>query len=90
MVQEGYIPCLKTWSWESPKSSIKQCQEEGEVHSDVQRLVPGSSSDKHSESLKVTNSAVENEPLKCELASHQRKLTRKCNQVVMTGVQENN
>ena len=86
MIWEGYIPYLKTWSQESPKSSVKQHQEEGKVHSDIQRLVPGSSSDKHSESLKVTNSAVEDEPSKGELASCQKKLARKCNQVVMTGV----
>ena len=85
MVREGYIPYLKMWSRESPKSSVKQCQEEGEVHSDIQRLVPGSSSDEHSESLKVANSAVEDEPSKHELASHQKKLARKCNRVVMTG-----
>ena len=90
MVQEGYIPYLKTWSWESPKSSVKQHQEEGKVHSDIQRFVPGSTSDEHSESLKVANSAVEDKPLKRELASHQKKLARKCNRVVMTGAQENN
>ena len=90
MVREGYIPYLKMWSWKSPKSSVKQCQEEGKVHSDIQRLVPGSSSDEHSKSLKVTNSAVEDEPSKCELAGRQEKLARKCNQVEMTGIQENN
>ena len=86
MVREGYILYLKTWLWESPKSSVKQHQEEGEAHSDVQRLVLGSSSDEPSESLKVAKSAVEDEPSKRELASHQKKLTRKCNQVVMIGV----
>ena len=86
VVWEGYIPYLETWSQESPKSRVKQCQEEGEVHSDIQRLVPGSSLDKHSESLKVANSAVADEPLKRELAGHQKKLVKKCNQVVMTGI----
>ena len=86
MVQEGYIPYLKTWSWKSPESRVKQLQEEDEVHSDVQRLVLGSSSDKHSKSLEVTNSAVEDKPSKHELADHQKKLTRKCNQVVTRGI----
>ena len=79
MVREGYIPYLKTWSQKSPESRVKQLQEEDEIHSDIQRLVPGSSSDEHSESLEVANSAVENEPSKRELASCQKKLTRKCN-----------
>ena len=88
MVQEGYIPYLR--SRESLRFSVKQCQEEGKVHSDIQRLVPGSSSDEHSKSPKVANSAVEDEPLKCELASHQKKLARMCNRVVMTETRENN
>ena len=86
MVWEGYIPYLKTWSHESSRSSVKQCWEEGKVHSDVQRLVPGGSSGKHSKSPKVTNSTVEDKPLKHDLASHQKKLTRKHDQVMMTGV----
>ena len=90
MVREGYILYLKTWSQKSLESRVKQLQEEDKVHSDVQRLVPGSSLDKHSESLEVANSAVEDEPSKHELASHQKKLTRKCNQEVMTGIRENN
>ena len=89
MVQEGYILYLKTWSWKSPESRIKQLQEEDEIHSDVQRLVPGSSTDVHSESLEVTSSAVGAEPSKWELASHQKKLTSKYNRVVTTGIQEN-
>ena len=90
MVREGYIPYLNTWSQKSLESRVKQLQEEDEVHSDVQRLVLGSSLDKHKESLEVTNSAVEDEPSKHELASHQKNLARKCNQEVMTGIQENN
>ena len=86
MVQEGYILYLKMWSQKSLESRVKQLQEEDEVHGDIQRHVPGSSLDKHSESLQVANSAVEDEPLKHELASHQKKLTRKCNQVMMTGI----
>ena len=69
---------LYTFSHQEITSSIN--------NSDVQRLVPGSSLDKHSESLEVANSAVEDEPSKHELASHQKKLTRKCNQEVMTGI----
>ena len=90
VVQEGDIPYLRTWSQKSPRSSVKQCQEEGKVHGDVQRLVPGSFSGEHSESPKVTKSAVEDEPLKHELAGCQKNLTRNHNQVVMTGVRENN
>ena len=78
------------WSQKSPESRVKQHQEEDEIHSDVQRLVLGNSSDEHSELLEVANSAVEDEPSKHELASHQKKITRKCNRVVMTGTQENN
>ena len=74
------------WSQKSLEPRVKQLQEEDEVHSDIQRLVPGSSLDKHSESLEVTNSAMENEHLKCELAGHLKKLARKCNQEVMTGI----
>ena len=90
MVWEAYILYLKKWSQKSLEPRAKQLQEVDEVHSDVQRLVPESSLDKHSESLEVTNSAVENEPSKRKLAGHQKKLTRKCNQEVMTGIQENN
>ena len=90
VVQEGYILYLKIWSQKSLESRVKQLQEEDEVHSDIQRLDPGSSLDKHSESLEVANSAVGDKPLKLELASHQKKLARKCNQEVMTGIQENN
>ena len=90
MVREGYIPYLKTWSQKSLESRVKQLQEEDEVHSDVQGQVLGSSLDKHSESLEVANSAVEDDPLKRELAGHQKKLARKCNQEVMTGIRENN
>ena len=90
VVRAGYILYLRTWSWKSPRSSVTQRQEEGEVHSDIQRLVLGSSLDEHNESLKVTNSTAEDKPSKHKLASHQKKLARKCNQVVVTGVQENN
>ena len=41
VVQEGYIPYLRTWSWKSPEFRVKQLQEEDEVHSDIQRLFPG-------------------------------------------------
>ena len=86
MVQEGYIPYLRTWSRKSPRSSVKQHQGEGKVHSDIQRLVPGTTSGKHSESPEVANSTTEDKPSKCEVASHQKELARKRNQVVMTGV----
>ena len=86
VVRGGYIPYLKTWSQKSLESRVKQLQEEDEVHSDVQRLVPGSSLDRHSESLEVTNSAVGDKPSKRELAGCQKKLARKCNEVVMTGI----
>ena len=79
MVREGYIPYLKTWSRKSPESRIKQLQEEDEIHSDVQRLVPESSMDEHSKSLEVASSAEGDEPSKHELASRQKKLARKCN-----------
>ena len=41
MVQEGYIPYLKTWSQKSPEFRVKQLQEGDEIHSDIQRLHPG-------------------------------------------------
>ena len=74
------------WSQKSLESRVKQLQEEDEVHSDIQRLVPGSSLDKHSKSLEVANSAVKDKPSECELAGCQKKLARKCNQEVMTGI----
>ena len=81
---------LKTWSQNSLESRVIQLQEEDEVHSDIQRHVLGSSLNKHSESLEVANSTVENKPSKSELASHQKKLIRKCDQEVTTKIRENN
>ena len=90
VVREGYIPYLRTWSRKSPRSSVKQHQGEGEVHSDVQRLVPGTSSGKHSELPEVANSTTEDKPLKHEVVGRQKELARKRNQVATTRVQENN
>ena len=90
MVREGYIPYLKKWSQKSLKPSVKQLQETAEVHLDIRRLVLGSSLDKCSESLEVANPAVEDDPLKHEVVSCQKKLTRECNKEVITGTRENN
>ena len=69
---------------------MKQLQEVDEVHHDIQRLTLGSSLDKCNEPLEVANPAVEDDPPKRELASHQKKLTRECNQEVITGTCKNN
>ena len=86
MVREGYILYLKKWSQKSLEPNTKQLPEVDEVHSDVQRLVSRGSLGKDSESLEVTNSAAEDKPSKHELASHQKKLARNCNQDLMTGI----
>ena len=86
MVWEGYILYLKKWSQKSLEPNTKQLPEVDKVYSDVQRLVLRGSLGKDRESLEVANLAVEDKPLKCELASHQKKLTRNCNQDVMTGI----
>ena len=46
-------------------------QEVDEIHSDIQRLVPGGSIKKISESPEVANSSVKDDPSKREPASHQ-------------------
>ena len=43
VIHEGYIPYLKKWNQlqDSPKTDIKADQRGGEIHSDIQCLVPG-------------------------------------------------
>ena len=43
MIHEGYIPYLKKWNklQDSPKTDVKVNQRGEEIHSDIQRLVPG-------------------------------------------------
>ena len=86
MVWEGYILYLKKWSQKSLEPNAEQLPEVDKVHSDVQRLILRGSLGKDRESLEVTNSAVEDKPLKHELASHQKKLTKNCNQDVTMGI----
>ena len=58
------------------KSMVDQgSQEEDVIHSDIQRLAPGGSLKKSSESPEVTKSMTKDGPLRRELASHQSQLT---------------
>ena len=72
MIREGYILYLKKWNKASAVGS-----RENIVHSDIQRLALGVSTERSSGSLEVTKSPAKDAHQKSGLASHQEQLARR-------------
>ena len=72
MIREGYIPYLKKWNKASAIGSREDI-----VHSDIQCLTLGVSTERSSRSLEVAKSLAKDACQKSGLASHQEQLTRR-------------